>query len=124
MKPGTSFCRAQRGLSLIEVLVALLLLALALLAALQTAGHWTQQTQRTQLHWLARLCAANELAAMQLLPGGPPLGVDRQPCEQAGQRFEMQREVLRTPNPLFRRVDVQVGQDGQSLVRLRTVVGP
>ena len=97
--------RRERGFTLVEVLVALGIVAIALVAGLQA------------------LCADNALTRVRLARQMPGVGESSSTCEQAGQSFEVALIVAPTPNPNFLRVDAQVRQGGQGLMRLSTIVG-
>jgi len=113
----------QRGFTLIEIMVALAIVAIALTAGLQATTALTNNAQRQSDVMLAHICAENELVAARLLRQMPGVGENRVDCEQAGRRFVVSVVVAPTPNPNFRRIDAQVF-DGQSpLLRLSTVVG-
>jgi general secretion pathway protein I len=113
----------QRGFTLIEVLVALGIVAIALLAGLQATTALTNNALRQSDVLLAHICAENELVKVRLSRQMPGVGENTVPCEQAGRAFSVRLAVLPTPNPSFRRVDAQV-LDGESpVLRLSTVVG-
>lgn len=112
-----------RGFTLIEVLVALGIVAIALTAGLQAAGALTRHAQRQSDMVLAQLCAENALVGVRLARQLPTVGDNSSECEQAGRSLKLTLTVRPTPNPNFRRVDAQV-QDGQTPIwRLTTVVG-
>ena len=111
------------GFTLIEVLVALSIVAIALVAGLQATAALTNNAQRQSDMLLAQLCADNELSKVRLSPQMPAVGDNTVSCVQAGQSFDVTLTVRPTPNPSFRRVDAQVTQSGYSLLRFSTVVG-
>ena len=113
----------ESGLSLLEVLVALGLVATALMAGLQAHGAWTRESQRQELQWLAQLCADNTLTRWHLGSTLPDLGEQEEDCPQAGRTFRVLTQVQGTPNPLFRRLDVQVRWQGQNLLTVSSVLG-
>ena len=76
--------RAQRGFTLIEVLVALGIVAIALVAGLQATAALTLNAQRQSDVLLAHICAENELGRLRLARQLPPVGDSDQTCEQAG----------------------------------------
>jgi len=115
--------RSVRGFTLVEVLVALGIVAFALVAGLQATTALTDQAQRQSDVLLAQLCAENELVRVRLSRQMPPLGEASFGCEQAGRSFEGRLTVAATPNPNFRRVDAQVLDDGHTVLRVATVVG-
>lgn len=122
--------RPHQGLTLLEVLVALAIVAITLTAGLQATAALTRLAERQSSQWLAQLCADNALTAARLGRHMPPLGHSDTVCEQAGRQFRVRVDVEPTPNPSFRRVQAEVepvaGVDvpqGTVLLRLATVVG-
>jgi len=115
--------KGARGFTLIEVLVALGIVAIALVAGLQASAALTNNAQRQSDLLLAHLCAENELTRIKLGKQLPPVGEADQPCEQAGLAFVTRLKVSPTPNPNFRRVDAQVFVNAAPIVRLSTVMG-
>ena len=113
----------QRGFTLIEVLVALAIVAIALMAGLQATNALTRNAQRQADVLLAHLCAENEMVKVRLSRQMPAIGDSQQVCEQAGRRFEVSVVVRPTPNPTFRRVDAQVFDGVSPVLRLSTIVG-
>jgi general secretion pathway protein I len=111
------------GFTLIEVLVALGIVAIALVAGLQATAALTNNAQRQSDVLLAHICAENELAKVRLARQMPNVGDSDQPCEQAGQAFQVKVTVSPTPNPTFRRVDAQVLSGAYPVLRLSTIVG-
>ena len=114
---------AQRGFTLVEVLVALGIVAIALGAGLQATAALTRHAQRQSDVLLAQLCAENELIKVRLLRQMPDVGDSSISCEQAGQVFKVERAVRATPNPNFRRVDARVQKEDATVLNLSTVVG-
>ena len=112
-----------RGFTLVEVLVALGIVAIALTAGLQATAALTRQAQRQSEVLLAQLCAENELIRTRLSKQMPGVGDSSVACEQAGQSFTVGLAVRATPNPNFRRVDALVSLGEVPVLRLSTVVG-
>ena len=112
-----------RGFTLVEVLVALAIVAIALIAASQASATLTRNAQRQNDLLLAQICAENELARLRLLKQMPGVGDTVRPWEQGRRSFDVALTVRPTPNPSFQRVDAQVRSDGQNLLRVSTVIG-
>ena len=112
-----------RGFTLIEVLVALGIVAIALVAGLQASAALTKNAQRQSDVLLAHICAENELTRLRLARQMPSVGESQQDCEQAGQLFQVRIRVSPTPNPSFRRVDAQVTDAQSPILRLSTIMG-
>ena len=119
---GPGACPA-RGFTLIEVLVALAIVAIALLAGLQATNALTRNALRQADVLLAQLCAENELVQVRLSRQMPAVGDASVRCEQAGRALDVSVVVRPTPNPTFRRVDAQVFSEGHPVLRLSTIVG-
>lgn len=119
--------KAQRGFTLIEVLVALTVIAITLAAGLQATGALTRAAVRQSDQWLAQICAENELTRLRLLRQLPATGDSEMSCSQADRELLVRVSVLPTPNPNFRRIDAVVygDVDGNSVrfVTLSTVLG-
>jgi len=111
------------GFTLIEVLVALAIVAIALLAGGKAMNALTQTAGRQSDVMLAQICAENQLIAARLSQQLPGLGTTSVACEQAGRMFDVRVGVFATPNPDFRRIDAHVFSGGAPLLRLSTIVG-
>ena len=98
----------MRGFSLIEVLVALAMIAVALLAGVRAVGSMGQSGAELRLRLLAQLAAENRIAELRVIRSFPAVGSRTLACPQGQARLECVEEVKGTPNPNFRRVEVRV----------------
>ena len=116
--------RPLRGMTLIEVLVALAIVAITLSTGIKAAGGLTLNAQRMADLTMAQWCAENHLTAIRLSKGGmPPVGDSDFSCVQLGRTFPGHMVVRPTPNINFRRVDAQMmDEDKFPIVKLSTVV--
>jgi general secretion pathway protein I len=113
-----------RGFTLVEVMVALVIVALALGAGIKAAGALTGNAQRLAEVSAAQWCAENQLVALRLSKQFPGVGDADFNCEQLGRHYAGKLVVRPTPNPNFRRVDAQIADDaGQPLLTLSTILG-
>lgn len=100
--------RRQQGITLFEVLVALAIMSIGVLAAMRALAMVTQASASLKERQLATWVAQNRLAEIRALGQFPPIGSSEGTAVQASQSFRWRQDVSATPNPLFRRVDVRV----------------
>ena len=115
----------RTGFTLVEVLVALAIVSIALLAALRVAGGGTNSVGDLRARLLAEWVAQNVLAEQRARAEWPSLGILRGTQLQGGVQFAWREEVIATPNVMFRRVDIQVSaaaEDTHSLAHLTSFV--
>lgn len=100
--------RRRCGFTLIEVLVALAIVSIALMAALRAAGQGSNSVGELRSRVLAAWVAQNLLAEHRARQDWLPLGIRRGRQSQGGIDFVWREDVSATPNSSFRRVDVRV----------------
>ena len=100
--------KGEAGFTLIEVLVALAIIAIALLAALRAAGQGTANSGELRARLLAGWVAENLLAEHRARGDWLPPGIRRGREFEGGIEFGWREEVVATPHPAFRRIDVFV----------------
>ena len=114
-------CSRRSGFTLIEVLVALAIISIALMSALRAAGQGTNNVGELRSRLLAGWVAENLLAEHRARRDWLPLGIQRGTGREGGLDFAWREEVIATPNPSFRRVDVRVfaaAEESHSLAHL------
>jgi general secretion pathway protein I len=110
------------GFTLIEVLVALGIVAIALAASARVAYALTASATRQSDLLLAQLCAENEIIKIRLAPLMPNVGESTVACNQSGRTLQVSVSVQPTSNTEFRRVDVEASQADGAVWQLSTVV--
>ncbi|MDO9313485.1 MAG: type II secretion system minor pseudopilin GspI [Burkholderiaceae bacterium] len=111
------------GFTLIEVLVALVIVAITLSAGIKAAGALLSNAQRLTEVSEAQWCADNELTGLKLAKAYPSVGESTFNCQQLGRNYVGTFQVGETPNPNFRRVETRVANEaGEPLLTLSTIL--
>ncbi len=97
-----------RGFSLLEMLVALAIVSIGLIAALRATGVGTEGVGEYRNRMLALWLAQNILAERTARQDWPTPGLVTSEETFANHRFVVRQEVKSTPNPSFRRLDVSI----------------
>ena len=119
--PAIAARAGARGFTLIEILVALALLAVALAAGMRALAQGADAAGTLKARTLALWVAQNRLAAAQIAPDALVAGESRGDAMQAGMDFVWTVKVSGTPNPAFQRVEIAVAEraaPGYALARL------
>ena len=120
-------CRLQNrnaGFTLLEVLVALVIVGTALGASLRAVGSLTQNSGDLRAAMMATWSAENRLTRIRLAQEWPAIGSRQFPCPQGELALLCDEQVLATPNPYFRRVEVGVydSEHSRRIIKLTQVV--
>jgi len=99
---------SQRGFTLLEVLVALVIVGTALGASLRAVGSLTSNSDGLRTAMMATWSAENRLVQIRLGHEFPSVGKRSFDCPQGDLHLVCEEEVLASPNPLLRRVEVSV----------------
>mgnify|MGYP001220260795 CR=1 FL=1 len=106
----------QNAYSLIEILVALVLIAVTMLAVFRSLGVSTRTAEMAHARMLAQWSAENRLMEIRLRREWPNLGPDRFDCSQLNIVLSCVQHVHATPNPGFRRIELRVLDSGERQV--------
>ena len=113
--------RGSVGFTLVEVLVALTIVAIALLAALRAVTQSTNAAAELRARMMAGWVAEDVLALQRARGEWLAPGIQRGAQRQGGIDFAWREEVIATPNAAFRRVDLFVfapAEESHTLARL------
>lgn len=113
------------GFTLLEVLVALVIVGTALAAGLRAVGSLTTNSAGLRASMMATWSAENRLVQIRLGREFPEIGKRSFPCPQGDLNLVCEEEVLTSPNPLLRRIEVSVfdaDNPGRRIVKLIQLV--
>ena len=114
----------DRGFTLIEVMVSLVIVALGMLGAIQAvsqiAGNSGYLRDKTLAHWVAM----NRLTEVRLQKTAPAVDKSSDEVEMAGRRWKWTMEVTQSPVETIRRIDISVRpEDSPEGAKLASVTG-
>lgn len=114
----------QSGFTLIEVLMALAIIALSVGTAMRATSAAVSNNGDVRDRMMARWVGKNELARLQMAPALPALGTLSGEAMQGNVGFAWNASINSTPNPSFRKVEIIVRrqQETRSLVTIQGFV--
>jgi len=115
--------RHQHGFTLIEVLVALAIIAVALAAALRATGVMAQNNRALRDKTLALVAAENRMAELRLSGILPGPGKQEAPCPEGRLDMLCESTFTYSLNRAFRQVSVRVYLRGQPDLTLAELSG-
>lgn len=101
-------CDRSRGFTLLEVLVALLLMSLALTALVRLSSLEARASAQLRDSTLAQWVAANALAEVRLREPEPAVGRREGEARMGGRLWRWQMTVSATDEATIRRLEVEV----------------
>lgn len=99
---------ASRGFTLVEVMVALVIVAVGMIAVHSQLGRYVASTVFIEEKTLASWIATNKITELSVTPEWPELGEDEEELEFAGRLWNVRTEVSETEVQNLRRIDVYV----------------
>ena len=116
----------QKAFTLLEVLVALAVLAIGMMTLVKVATQNTIQTAYLKDKTLAQWVAINKVNEVKLLDKWPDTGSSKGSEIMANQEWQWQLKVSTTPDRDIRRLDVDVKKynaEGEPIVRFISFIG-
>ena len=116
-----TYMRAERdtGFTLLEVMVALIIVSLGMIAASAQLGRFAAASFDMEQKTLASWMASNKITELSIAREWPELGTQQEELEFANRLWLLRTEVLETEVENLRRVDVYVmrAEEPEQVVR-------
>ena len=111
--PSTSQPRCSRGFTLLEVIIALGIVAVGILAVSRAMTGYIENTAALEQRVVASWVASNRLESLRILKSIPEPGTTDGSEQMAGTTWHYRQTVSTTADPLLFRVDITVYLDDQ-----------
>ena len=112
-----------RGFTLVEVLVALAVLAIALAAVMRAMAQAIDTTATLREHEVALWVAQNRLAQHQMSQDWPSTDTTDGDADMGGRKWYWREQVSATPEPKMRRLEITVRETADSKDTVAKLVG-
>lgn len=112
-----------RGFTLLEVLIALAILAIAMAAVARISAQMTDSSHELKRRLLASWVAENRMAERAVQPVWPEVGIITGEADQAGLLLRWEENVSGTPNVAIRRIEIKVFDRSNEAHALAQLVG-
>jgi general secretion pathway protein I len=111
----------SKGFTLLEILIALAILAIALSSIISVASNQTVNVTYLRDKTLAHWVAMNQMTELQIANKWPATGKKKGKVKMGGHEWHWQRVITKTPDDRVRQVEIRVFRnkdDESSVTRL------
>ena len=102
--------KSKQGFTLIECLVALVIVAVVLASATRAIGTIISDVHDSQIREVATWVAENEYNMYRINSVFPTIEITKKQITVAGASFNVTENVSQTPNPYFRRIEISISE--------------
>jgi general secretion pathway protein I len=103
--------RSQSGFTLMEVLIALAILGIGLVAVISVAGTSTTTALKLKQKTFGHFVALNEAARLRTSVNWPDVGHQNGTADLAGETWRWTAKISKTSAPNLRRADITIALD-------------
>lgn len=96
------------GFTLIEVLVAVAVLAITLTTFIVAGARYAENARYLRDHTLALWVAHNRMVEYYIAPSWPDTGTDEDTVKMAGQKWKWHANISDSPDPAVRQIKISV----------------
>ncbi|MGE5318541.1 MAG: type II secretion system minor pseudopilin GspI [Hyphomicrobiaceae bacterium] len=112
-----------RGFTLVEVLVALAVLAIALAAVMRAMAQAIDTTATLRQHEVALWVAQNRLVQHEMSQDWPSVDTTDGDADMGGRKWYWREQVSTTPAPKIRRIEITIRETADSKETVAKLVG-
>ena len=106
--------KQNTGFTLLEVMVALFVVAIALGGAIKVMGNAAQNTSRLSNRTFAQWVGLNQVAKLKIDHAWPKLGETKGDSEMASQEWKWVQKIIKTDDKRIKRVEISVSPANSS----------
>jgi len=106
--------KQHSGFTLLEVMVALFIVAIAMGGAIKVMGNAANNTSRLTSKTFAQWVALNQMADLKIKKAWPKFGKIKGKQEMAGQKWVWRQETIKTADKNVKRIELSVWNDRET----------
>ena len=107
--------RNNKGFTLLEVMIALFVVAIALGGVIKVMGNAAANTSRLSSRTFAQWVALNQMVKLRTTGGWPKYGKTKGKDEMANQEWRWEQKTIKTDDENVKRVELSVWNEGDDL---------
>ena len=112
---------SQQGFTLIEIIIALVVISVALGAVIATAGNSVKHGSHIKEKTIALWVAQNAVTEITIKNNWLSVGVKSQDVTMSGQQWYIKNNIIQTPDKNIRKMDVSVYTDKAAQDKILTL---